>query len=342
MSLTFTPENFPDEVLALIFSHSNPQALLNAESVNRHWHRAANQPIFWQRFIRQHAPYLIEEQTKPYLNNPKALYKAEFMISAEEKVRQLYEAARNKRFDEVQALLTQPGPQINGESLDYLLYTFVERGNHDVVQVLLANASRLISDESKGNALINSVKRRNFKVVLVLLSLAGHEISARYKCLALEIVRSLDEHLPDMVKVVDVLSSHIFSIEDKGNAILESISSSADAQVIQALSKDVDISYIILALRSAIDYYRQDGVDMILSQRGHELSPAQQIEALGPNGARDYRASKRSIARSLAYPHKKRTSEVESLIADADRFLNRGVDFPQNEGSSSSKRARRK
>ncbi len=287
MSLTFPADNLLPEVLGLIFSQSSAKAVLKAESVNKHWHKVANQPAIWQSLIRQHCPYLMAEKNAEYLKDPKALYKSEFAISAYEKYIKYNEAAINRRIDILQALLTQPGPQIPAKCKGDFLERAARAGDLSQVQALLTHAGHDIPLKAKLLAGFVSLSQDNVNLARELMTQTPYEDTQNSLAQA--------------------------SAQDKGNALLESISSPVHAQVIQELSKNVDIAYIILALRRAIDFNRQDYVNAILSQRGHELTPAQQIEALGTNGARDYRASKRSIARSLAL---ERTGELNNQEDD--------------------------
>ncbi len=286
MSLTFPVGNLLPEVLALIFSQSSTKAVLKAESVNKHWHKVANQPIVWQNLIRQHCPYLMTEKNAEYLKDPKALYKSEFGIKAIERHYKYIVAAENGRIDVLQALLTQPGPQISAENKGVFLARAAKAGDLNQVQVLLTNA--------------------------------GDEISANDKYFAL--LAATTSYGINVIDIVRVLLTQI-TAKKKGKALEECVLSfpSPTTEVVQELSKGVDISYIIKALKNLTAYHRQDRVDAILSQRGHELSPAQLVEALGTNGARDYRASKRNIARSLALERTGELNNQEDDEAQPDR-----------------------
>ncbi len=270
MSITFTSENLPAEVLTLVFSHSSSkELLLTGQLLNKHWHRVANQPIVWQRFIRRECPDIMEDTKVQYLNDPKGLYISE-VNNLDRKTWRFDNAVARSNIDMVQSLLTQPGPKIPAQykrkALNHATLAYV--ADHNVVQALLTLAGQQISPNDKYNALLGAVT-----------PWTNPSLNA--------------------IHVVRTLLTQI-SVTEKGKALVESITSTSSAEVVQELLKGVDVSYVIEALKRGIEHHRQDRVNAILSQRGHELSHPQLIEALGTNGAIDYRASKRNIARSLA------------------------------------------
>ncbi len=267
MSLTFPAGNLLPEVLALIFSQSSTKTVLKAESVNKHWHRVANQPAVWQSLIRKHCPYLMAEKNAKYLKDPKALYKSEFN-DIKYKEWRLSNAAYLGDIDMVQSLLSQPGPQCSADNKGLMLYRAAFAGDHNLIQALL--------------------------------TLPGQQISAAHKYDALYHAAT-SWFLPPLkaIHVIRVLLTQI-SVKDTGKALMASIRSSSSVEVVQELLKGVDVSYVIEALKQAVEHHRQERVNAILSQRGHELTHAQLVEALGTDGARNYQASKRTITEILS------------------------------------------
>ncbi len=68
----------PRDVLQVIFSHLEPQVLLNAELVSKLWQAVSNRPVLWRNLINQYFPFLKEQTVQQYNSDPKALFVAHY------------------------------------------------------------------------------------------------------------------------------------------------------------------------------------------------------------------------------------------------------------------------